>query len=166
MTFVALISAAIAFAPTLLAGQSAGTDSAPPSGSRVRVTAIALGGQRVIGTLVSMNNDSVSFTPAGLASVTSLKTKDVERLEVSHGRRPHLWRAPLIGFLVGAGLAWTAAAVTWSEKRSGFVDFGRWGDAGFAAIPGGLIGLLVGSNLGGQDAENWRSVPLSRRVQP
>ena len=163
MRFAHLVSIAVAIAPGIAIAQTPTvTDTALHTGSRVRVTSIALGTQRVVGTLVSATSDSVIFTPVGVVSAMSLKTVDVKRLEVSRGRNRHLWKGPLIGFLVGAGLTAGYAAATWDKNNTNFIDFGRWGDAGLAAIPGGLVGLLVGSIFGAREVESWKTVPLPR----
>ena len=157
-----LIAVAIAATPLLSTAQTSGdTDRTPPPGSRVRLTSIALGGEKVTGTLVSATTDSIAFQPTGLVTTTALRTSDVTRFEVASGTHRRVGRGMVYGFLVGATSAALIEAATW-KKTSGF-DFGRGGDAAFVMLPGGLLGAFVGAFVGARSTENWVTVPIPGR---
>lgn len=154
--------AAVVLIPALAMSQvSSPTDSITvPAGSRVRVTSLGLG-PRMIGTIVSANRDSVIFMPVGEQIPTSVRTADVKRLEVSRGWHRHPWAGLFLGALVGALATGGYEAATWKDPGGDF-DFGKWGDAGIMAVPGALIGAVVGTLFGAQKFEDWGRVPLPR----
>jgi len=164
MRFAAFVFITIACAPSIGVAQAqvaTAGERIPTAGSRVRVTSIALGGERVTGTLVSATRDSIIFQPTGLVTRTAVRTSDVTRLEVSSGSHKQVGRGMLYGFLIGAASAALIESATW-EKTSGF-DFGRGGDAAIVAVPGGLIGAVVGAIVGARTTETWQTVPIPGR---
>jgi len=161
MQLTALILAAIVATPAIASAQSSSSiDPAPPVGSRVRVTSVALGRAPVTGTLMSETIDSITFQPTGFTTTTALGTSQVTRLEVSRGTHRRVFKSALIGFVVGAAAAGAIGYATW-QKTSGF-DFGRGADAAADASIGGLAGGLVGGLVGAKPVESWQSVSIPR----
>lgn len=161
MKFTASMLVAIVSAQTSLSAQSAPAPYwAPATGSRVRVTSIALGGDRETGSLISARTDSLTFRPTGLDNSIALSTSNITRLEVSEGTQTHKAKGALIGFVVVGGLAAAITAASW-EPTNDF-DFGRGGDAAMVGVPLGLVGALIGTVIGAHHTESWTSVPIPR----
>ena len=162
MKFTALMFVAVATAPSFAAAQSTASAWPPAVGSRVRLTAVALGGKRETGILVSANKDSVSFRPASLDNSVSFRTADVTHLEVSQGTHTRKAKGALLGFLIVGGITGGLVAATWDKDHTGFIDFGRWGDAAIVGGELGLLGALVGTIVGSRATESWHTVSVPR----
>ena len=162
MRLVPLVVLGIAAAPRILAAQtSSDAEWTKFVGSRVRVTALGLSTDRRTGTLVSGNNDSVTLLPGHAELPTSVRTSSITRLEIFRGSSTHKLKGLLIGFATGAVVAGAVTAATWHP--TGDFDFGRWGDAGLIAVPGGLAGGLIGLLIGAVPLERWIDVPIPDR---
>ena len=162
MRLVLLVTLGLALAPKIIAAQtSADVEWTTFIGSRVRLTATGLSSEQMMGRLVSGNTDSVTLWPTDVAFPTSIKTSTITRLEIFRGSSTHKLKGLLIGFAAGAAIAGGLTAATWHP--SGEIDFGRWGDAGILAVPGGLAGGLIGLLAGAVPWERWLEVPVPDR---
>ena len=133
----------------------------PPAGSRIRLTSPVLDGKQS-GTLVSADKDSVVLRLAKFVNPVSLRTADVTRMEVVYGTHRRIGKGALFGFLLAGGVTAAMVAATWSKDDTGFIDFGRWGDAGLVGGVIGLGGAVVGMVVGTRSTESWKSVPIPR----
>ena len=141
-----------------------------PPGSRVRVTAPAMG--RVVGTLVRANEDSVRVELAGGASI-NLPTTKLSGLEVSGGVRRNGWRGAGIGLLVGAGVGGAIGLATYRRAEcydnpveGFFCDIVNRTSRSVTVVSDaamvGTAGAIVGALIGHVGRESWVRVPLFR----
>jgi len=151
----ALVFAAIVGGPAISLGQAPRLDS----GTKVRITPIGFDSERVVGTFLSANKDSVRFVPNETRIPTSLATDHVRRIEIANGKHTHKLNGFLIGFVSAGVIGGALTAASWKDSGGEF-DFGRWGDAAFVAVPSAVVGGLVGLAIGASGVESWKAVPL------
>ena len=138
-------------------------------GARVRVTTPATG--RVVGTVVSTEDDSLRVALAG-GSALVVPRSTLSGLELSAGRKGQGWRGAGIGLLVGAGIGGVIGFATY--RRSECYDNPVEGffcdlvnqtsrsvtvssDAALGGLAGAIVGALVGQASG---REQWVPVTL------
>jgi hypothetical protein len=131
------------------------------AGSRVRVTTSPATPGRRIGTLVSLDTDTLRWSRWDTTSVIAVPVPSVARLERSTGRRSNTGRGAMIGGLIGAGfgLFLGIAASTDDGWDVGVDDM--------AAVTGivGAGGLGVGAIIGSlSKRDRWEPVPLTHRA--
>ena len=162
MKFLALVVIGLAASSAAGLAQSAEQVGwAPPSGLRIRLVSPTLG-ERQSGTLISADHDSVVFRSAKFASRVAVRTSDVSRMEVTRRTHRNVLKGALLGFVVAAAVAGGSTAVTWKESNTGFIDFGRWGDAALVGGTIGVLGAAVGALVGSVPRDSWESVPVPR----
>ena len=130
------------------------------AGSRVRVTTAPVSPLRRIGSLVSLDSDSLRYSRWDTSSVIALPLASVARLERSTGRRLNTGRGAMIGGLIGAGFG-LFLGIAASTDNSGWWEVGVDDIAAVTAIlgaGGAGVGALIGS-LSRRD--RWESVPLT-----
>jgi hypothetical protein len=130
-------------------------------GSRVRIQSPIFSDKTQHGTVVSTQTDTLRFRAGAGAVNTALGLHDIISIDVLQGTHSHKARGAFIGFALGAGLAAGIQAATWKKTTS--FDFGRGGDAAMVALPGGLIGGVIGFLVGAQEKETWAHVNLPQR---
>jgi hypothetical protein len=126
----------------------------------VRIQSIIFGDTQT-GTVVSTQGDTLYFRPGFGAASTGVGLHDIASVDVFQGKHTRKAKGALLGFVLGAGIAAGIEAATWKET-SGF-DFGRGGDAAIIAVPGSLIGGVVGLLIGAVETERWVRVKLPNR---
>ena len=156
------IFVALSLVPMGIAMAQSGSAQWPlDSGSRVRIQSPIFSGKTQQGTVVSTQADTLNFR-AGFGTVsTAVGLHDITSIDVLQGTHTRTIKGALLGFALGAGIAAGISAITW-QKTTGF-DFGRGGDAAFYAVPGGLVGAVVGMLVGAQKTETWAHVNLPHR---
>jgi hypothetical protein len=133
------------------------------AGSRVRVTTMPASPGRRIGTLVSLDQDTLRWSRWDTTSVIRVPIASVTRLERSTGRRSNTGRGAMIGGLIGAGFG-LFLGIAASTDNSGWWEVGAGEVAAVTAIVGAGgagVGALVGS-LSKRD--RWEPVPLTPGV--
>jgi hypothetical protein len=134
------------------------------AGSRVRVsttrTATPASPGRRIGSLVSLDGDSLRYSRWDTTSVITLPLASVARLERSTGRHSGTGRGAVIGGLIGAAFG-LFVGIAASTDNSGFLQVGVDDVAaatGIVGAAGAGIGAIIGS-LSKRD--RWETVPLT-----
>ena len=156
-----LILVAFCLAPVEVAMAQSGAQWPLDSGSRVRIQSPLFNGKTQQGTVMSTGADTLNFR-AGLGTVsTAVGLNDITSIDVLQGTHTRAGKGALIGFALGAGIAAGIQAATW--KKTTTFDFGRGGDAAMVAVPGGLVGGLVGLLFGARETETWVHVNLPNR---
>jgi hypothetical protein len=133
------------------------------AGSRVRVTTTPAKPGRRIGSLVSLDADTLRYSRWDTTSVIALPLASVTRLERSTGRRSNTVRGATIGGLIGAGFG-LFLGIAASTDNSGWWEVGVDDVAVVTAIlgaGGAGAGALIGS-LSKRD--RWEPVPLTPRL--
>jgi hypothetical protein len=132
------------------------------SGSRVRITVDKSSKHAQVGTLVSVDADSLRFT-TDTAGLVAIPTASVTRFERSRGRRSNTGRGALIG-----GLSFGAAGLILGVAASG--ESSGWGpDIGTEAVAlGTLIMGAAGAGLGAligaaSKGERWEPLAIPYR---
>lgn len=146
-------------------------------GTRIRVKALAShwveGGLRrritVVGTFVSLNEDSLLFRIANRDSALSIPRSSVRGLYVSHiiGGRTRRVEGTVIGLVIGAPLGYLIGRA-FDKRDSEPAEYGTAGRECKSAWPYALVGAgicailgyEVGSKFGPQFREKWQEVPL------
>jgi hypothetical protein len=146
-----LLAASLAIAP--LATIASQEPPAIKSGDRVRVTAPTVSAGPLVGTVLTLESDSLVVQGGINAWRLSLAT--ITHLDRSRGRRSHTLLGAGIGLLVGAGVGALVAGN----------DAGCEIDLACAAIGAGIVGgggALIGAVAGALvRTERWAEVPLN-----
>jgi hypothetical protein len=154
---------------------SAQTMSSPgemvQSGSRVRILSPVFGDKAQTVTVISSSPESLVFRLNAGSEPQTLKPSTITRMDVSTGTRAHKLKGALIGFATGALLGGIVGYATWQkptckDTSGGFgciaFDFGRGGDAAFAAGGVGILGTIVGTLIGARKTDTWAPVIVAR----
>ncbi len=130
------------------------------TGARIRVTTTR---HSRVGTLVSIDGDSLRYTTSRTTEVTALPLASVVRLERSFGKRSAAGRGAMIGGLAGAGFG-LFLGIAASTDNSGWWEVGPEEIGAVTAIVGAAgagIGALIGA---ASKRDRWEQVPLSPQV--
>jgi hypothetical protein len=133
------------------------------AGSRVRVTTAPASPGRRIGTLVSLDRDTLRWSRWDTTSVITVPVASLARLERSTGRRSNTGRGAMIGGIIAGGFG-LLLGIGASTDDSGWWEVGVDDIAVVTAIfgaGGAGVGALVGS-LSTRD--RWEPVPLTRTI--
>jgi hypothetical protein len=168
MRYVSMLYAISLTVPALSPAQ---TPSSPErivqSGSRVRILSPVFGDRTQTGTVVSSSPESLVFRLNAESPTQTLSTSTITRMDVSIGTRAHKMKGALIGFATGALVGGAVAYATWQrptckDVNGGFgciaFDFGRGGDAAFAAGGIGILGTFAGMLIGARHTDTWAPV--------
>ncbi len=151
----------LAVLPLLVPLQNITAQQAPPieTGSRIRVTAPALGFDKLVGTSVEADATRIRVQVDDQAAPMTISLTDVTRLEVSQGRKSNAVKGLLIGSIVGVPIG-GLVAMQFDEEG---------GDPGpgeyflFGAVVGGAAFGAIGAGIGALvKTERWDDVPLDR----
>ena len=131
-------------------------------GARVRVTAHSIPGRR-IGSLVSLDGDSLRYTRWDTSSVVAVPLESVARLERSIGRRSNTGRGATLGALIGGGFG-LFLGIAASTDNSGWWEVGPEEIAAATAVAG-VAGAGLGAVIGSlSKRDRWEPVTLTPRV--
>lgn len=120
-------------------------------GTRVRVTALSVSNQPIVGELRAIGNDSLTVRQQGTDARTRMALSSVSRIEVSRGLRSNTWRYATTGALVG-GVAGLVIGILATDDVGGIAG---------ATVGGGLVGGVGGGLLGrSQRSEDWTRVSI------
>ena len=125
--------------------------------SRIRVTLLAHGSPKVIGSVLALSPDSLVMTTTVDTLPTTIARVDMKKLELSRGMHTNAGKGAGIGALVGAVLLGSLLAAAVS------VD-GTSNDVAIAGMAGGVVGAVGGAGLGAllgsaSRSERWDKVP-------
>ena len=143
--------------PSVLAGAE---DSARPQEPRVRVTSPAAPSGLIVGTLVGLDEETLTVRASKQTNDVPLKREAVTKLEVSR-RRGNRGKAVAVGALVGAAVGVTLGLATGSNcQPSSFVCF----DKGEKSVIFGLLTVPAGALLGlaVSHGEKWETTTPDR----
>jgi len=157
----------LAVVPLLIPLQYTAAQQVPPieTGSRIRVTAPALGIDKLVGTSVEADATRIRVQADDQASPMTISLADMTRLEVSQGRKSNALKGLGVGALIGAPIGAVLGYLASPEQSSGeAVCTGSTVSCvavGAAAV--GVTGALVGLGIGAlAKSERWEEVPLDR----
>lgn len=157
---LALLTLACLFASVSAAGKDAPLDLSLTPGMRVRILAPDISPSRVIGTIKTVNRESVTIDVPGRAEPVSVLREKIARLDVSRGSRSRGVDAA-IGAGIGAGVGGIVGAVAQgSQKKDQVVNISTGAVAGACALFGALIGGVIGVSI--PPGEHWNEMPATR----
>lgn len=146
---VLLLSHPLSAQPALDRGSRVRVYSADPAAAALR--------QALIGRVVRSMPDSLSLVTDPPAREVSLPSQSLSRIDVSVGRATHALAGGVIGGLVtGGGFVALACAFSSGSCRVGNQVGGFIGYYAVGAIPGVVVGAMVGSRM--QGPERWRTI--------
>jgi hypothetical protein len=145
-----LLATSLAIAP--LATIASQEPPAIKSGDRVRITAPTVSGGPLVGTVLTLETDSLVVQ--GGTNTWRLSLASITHLDRSRGQRSHTLLGAGIGFLVGAGagVVWGASQAS-CDPAGACVPFGAAVGGGGGVLLGVVVGVLVRT-------ERWAEVPL------
>ena len=165
MRYVSMLYAISLGVPVFSAAQAPGSpEGMVQAGSRVRILSPVFGDKTQTATVVSSSPESLVFRLNAGSEAQTLKTSTITRMDVSTGTRAHKLKGALIGLATGAVLGGIVGYATWQkptckDPSGGFgciaLDFGRSGDAAFAAGAAGILGTFAGMLIGARHTDTW-----------
>jgi hypothetical protein len=147
-----------------LAGPTLGADEPPDAllpgpGQRVRFETLTQ--PRRTATVVDTEADAIVVSLRGGREIVRVPLADVQRLEVSAGRRTHASQGALLGTIAGGVLGGLAGASGCFQAED--CDGGTF--AAIGAVIGGTLSGLLGAGVGALcQTEKWERVD-TRHVQ-
>jgi len=164
MTTTKFVLAALTMAPSVPA--LADGQSLPlTAGARVRVTAASADLDKQVATIAEVRGDSIVLDVDGLAHPVAIS--DLQRLEVSIGKRTRVTRDAGIGAAIGFAAGALIGAASYEEcVPQSFLDCfmvpGSRGDAALlGGAAGGTVGLVLGALVGmGDRTDRWQALTL------
>jgi hypothetical protein len=126
-------------------------------GERVRVTSAR---SKQVGTVNSVDGDSLRYTQLDSATVTAIPLASVVRLERSVGKRSNVGRGAKTMGLIGGGLGLTIGLLA-AADNSGWFEIGVEEIAAVTAVFG-ATGAGAGALFGAMSKHDvWEVVPVS-----
>jgi hypothetical protein len=126
-------------------------------GARVRIKASSVFPQPIVGTLESVHDSTLVFR-SGQTAPLEIRFSQIERLEVSQGKKSNAGTGALVGGLIGTAVGAVVGLVfaQGTDMPEGLpVMIGAAG-----AGSGVLLGALVGAS---DQSDRWVEVPLARK---
>ena len=157
------VSCIAVFAGSSSGGPTPASEFSDPlhlAGSRVRLSAPALGDRKQSGTVVEVRDDTLLFMADKRSVRTFVPTASLTSLEVSRGSRSHTLAGAGLGFLTGAvagGVIGGTSGSTTNNEESGLA-------VAFGALVGGGAGLVIGAIIGSRHTERWDALRLPIRI--
>jgi hypothetical protein len=138
---------------TLLAlplGARAQAGMTVPRGARIRVVSSAAAAGTVVGSLVSLESDTLRMAAEPDSRIVVLPLRSVTQLEISQVKT-HPLKYAGIGLLVGAGLG----ALFGAESKNDSAEWSTGAEAVAGAMFFGVLGTLGGLVIGSIGSEQW-----------
>ncbi len=127
---------------------------APAPGTRVRVTAPAVEDRPITGVFRRAGTDTLWLDRKGIE--LAIPRAQIERFQVSRGRRSHWLTGAFVGGLVGAGAGAVYASLYPGDLCSNCSEIFTAAGFGIGAAAGGIIGALIRT-------ERWQVAPVLDR---
>ena len=126
-------------------------------GTRVRIKASSIFPQPIVGTLESVH-DSILVFRSGQTAPLEIRLSQIERLEVSQGKKSNAGTGALVGGLIGTAVGVVVGLI---------IKEGADVQADLPVITGAIGaggGVLIGTLAGASDqSDRWVEVPLGRK---
>ena len=119
-------------------------------GDRIRVITPSASGGPFVGTLVTLEADSLVMQ--GSVDARRLSLASVERVDLSRGRKSHARLGAGIGLLVGAGVG----ALAGCDQQNDQSDLTQGQCIVMGAAAGALLGAITGALV---RTERWMEIP-------
>ena len=140
--------AVLAFTP--LHSATAQVQPSVESGARIRVTAPSVFSDRIVGTVVSWENEQLVLD--ALRGTLTFPIDSIIKLEISRGKKSKVAVGAGIGLLVGGISGYLACGRAFTCNKRPLA-------AAMFAVPGVVLGAIVGA---GASPTIWEEVPVSQ----
>ncbi|MGH7753112.1 MAG: hypothetical protein ACREN5_09870 [Gemmatimonadales bacterium] len=140
-------------------------------GERIRVTTDGWRLKPMVGTLESIDQDTVRLRMADSAASTPIPRAYIRRVEVSRGQRSNALGGAVVGAAFGAGVGVIVAQLSPRPKTCRFTGSywfcratpGSERNLASAALAGATLGAFLGLIKSAESSgERWERVPLSQ----
>lgn len=150
-----LAAAGLACAALLAAPAALGGQPAVRPGAYVRILAPSLADSVLTGTIVEIDSASLLLAPPASVGSRSVAFRDIERLEVRRPGAPRTATGALVGAVAGVVVGYAVCHVAGGSPHANCPK------AEGAAV-GGVVGLLLGSEIGRvlREPKRWLPVPV------
>ncbi|MFL5466483.1 MAG: hypothetical protein ACJ79N_05390 [Gemmatimonadaceae bacterium] len=130
-------------------------------GARVRLITSSLRAEQQVARVISTENDSIFFRSEVYPVTRALALSEIERIDVSQGRRRRTAEGAVIGLGLGVALGATLGALTYTPCEGlCFMGTSRGETATIVGAMLGAVGVATGAIVGAmRETEQWK--PLS-----
>ncbi|MFL5593135.1 MAG: hypothetical protein ACJ785_00810 [Gemmatimonadaceae bacterium] len=152
-----------ALAVAVLGGATARAQQAElREGARVRLITSSLKTDQQVARVVSTGNDSIVFRSDAYPVTRSLALSEIERIDVSQGRRRLTVEGAVIGLGAGVALGATLGALSYTPCEGlCFMGTSRGETATIVAAMLGSIGVATGAIIGAsRETEAWKPITV------
>ena len=147
--------------PCSVQGSQKGDKVVP--GAKVRIKAPSVSKRLLIGTIVTIDADTLVLRPIRHTIWLVIPLASVSKLAVSQGLKRKTLEGAVRGLLVGAGFGVLLGYAVGPEENCSFIFCSRGEVAGLYGTFLGTVGLVVGALAGtGMRTDKWERVPLGR----
>jgi hypothetical protein len=145
---------------TLPGAVALGQTTALATGNRVQVTSPAHGADKVVGTVVAIQNDTLVLQVEKITNPIRLPFSAITDIQVSRGQSREVGRGLVMGGAIGAGLG-AALGFAAGSDDPGLFALTAGDKATIGAVVFGLAGAGLGGLLGARSTrETWQQVAL------
>jgi hypothetical protein len=152
---LALLTLACLFVSGSAAGEEAPLDLSLTPGMRVRILTPGISPSKVVGTINSVDDQSVTIDVPGRAEPVSVPREKIARVDVSSGRRSR-W----VDAAIGAGIAAAGGALACSASETKHSIVNNSDVTAGCALVGALLGAGIGAVI--PPGERWNEMPATR----
>jgi hypothetical protein len=129
-------------------------------GSRVQVTSPSHAANRLVGTVLSTNGDTLVLAVAGITESIRLPWSGLTEVQVSRGQRRHVGEGMLMGGAIGVGLG-VLLGLASGDDDPGILALSAGDKAAIGGVLFGVVGLGIGGLIGARSTrERWEQVAL------
>ncbi len=153
----ALVLLTLARTSAFAAGEDAPPSQSLTPGMRVRILTPDISAGKVVGTINSVDDRSVTIDVPGRSEPVSVLREKIARLDVSEGPRSRGVDAA-IGAGIGAAIGAAGGALAGGSQNSHLVSSGEV--AAVCAVLGAGLGALIGATI--PPGERWNEMAASR----
>ncbi len=158
MRFIIITSSVILLILVLPVYLNAQEESPVLPGTRVRISAPRVATDRILGTVISMDANTLVLKSSIQLAPVSIPLRSINKFEVSKGQKSKVVTGIVNGFIIGA-----PAGALLGGVRGGYDDVPTAAVAVSGAVIGGLLGAGTGGIIGrSQKTDRWEEVPLER----
>ena len=132
-------------------------------GARVRITAPSVADHRLVGTVVTLDADTLKLRSKKQAVLLAIPVSGVAKLDVNTGRKRNFLKGAAIGAVSVGSLGAVIGLGSGDDDPDDFLAFTAGEKAMINAIYLGGLGLVMGTLIGAiVKTEKWESVPVDR----
>ena len=145
---------------TLPCTVAVGQPTALTTGNRVQVTSAAHGADKVVGTVLAIQNDTLVLQVEKITNPIRLPFSAITDIQVSRGQRRQVGGGIVMGGAIGAGVGMLLGFAA-GDDDPGILAMSAGDKAAIGAVLLGVAGAGIGGLVGARSSrEKWEHVPL------